>query len=154
MQKILVLVIFVIATVRVSAEPATKAPPPTTAIKGEKKELYIPKDLEDSFQELDKLFRPEDQEKIRKGDLTVIGMHMGLGRGLRNEWGLWGGSRLAKFFNQMGVFHPDDMSSIILESYVRRLKNVPIRLEEQVAYYKEYWDKAKKAEAAAKRKKS
>ena len=33
----------------------------------------------------------------------------------------------------------DDMSSIIITSYYRYLNNLPINLNEQVEYYKEYW---------------
>lgn len=77
-------------------------------------------------------------------------MHLGLGMGLRNGWGLWGGSRLAKYFNGMGIFHPDDMSGIILESYVRYLRKEPLRVEEQVDQYKQYWEEAKKAQEAEK----
>jgi hypothetical protein len=118
-----------------------KSPP-----KEEKQEVYIPKDLDDCFRELDKRLRPDDIEKKRKGEIEAISLHHGFGTGLRNSWGLWAGSRLAKYFNAMGIFHPDDMSGIILESYVRYLKREPLRVEEQVADYKKYWEEAKKAE--------
>ena len=62
------------------------------------------------------------------------------GRCLRNAWGLWGGSPLAKFFNTRGVHHPDDMSGIIMTSLWRRLHGAPIKLEEQAAAAKRYWD--------------
>jgi hypothetical protein len=38
-----------------------------------------------------------------------------------------------------GIFHPDDMSGIILDSFWRHLHSQPIKLEEQTAYYQEYW---------------
>lgn len=109
-------------------------------------EIYIPKDLEDCFRELNKNLRPEDIEKIKSGEITVSSMHFGLGMGLRNRWELWGGSRLAKYFNSIGINHPDDMSGIILESYVRKLRGEPLLLEEQVKFYQEYWEEAQKAE--------
>jgi len=62
---------------------------------------------------------------------------------MRNNWGLWRGSRLSKYFNEMGVFHPDDMSGIILVSYHRYLTGNEIKLEEQIKYYQDYWKKAK-----------
>ena len=69
--------------------------------------------------------------------------HFGIGMWLRNNWRLWGDSRLSKYFNDLGIFHPDDMSGIILTSYHRYLLGQDIKLEEQVNYYKEYWKKNK-----------
>ena len=67
--------------------------------------------------------------------------HMGLGMWMRNNWGLWGGSRLAAWFNAQGINHPDDMSGIILDSFWRYLNGKPIKLDEQVKYYQGYWKK-------------
>jgi len=61
---------------------------------------------------------------------------------LRNNWQLWGGSRLSKYFNNLGIFHPDDMSGIILDSYHRYLTDKEIKLEEQINFYQEYWRNA------------
>ena len=36
---------------------------------------------------------------------------------LRNNWGLWGGSRLQKYMLERKIQHPDSMSAIILEFY-------------------------------------
>ncbi len=147
MRKLLIAAIVLVSTVSIVADSREKEPAP----KEEKKEAYIPKDLDDCFRELDKNLRPEDIDKIRKGEIQAIDMHFGLGMGLRNGWGLWGGSRLAKYFNEMGIFHPDDMSGIILDSYVRYLRNEPLRVDEQVAHYKRYWEEMKKAEEAEKK---
>ncbi len=112
----------------------------------EAEEIYIPKDLNDCFSELNRLLKKEDIEKIRSGEIEPIEMHFGLGMGLRNNWGLWGGSRLAKYFNVMGIHHPDDMSGIILDSYARHLKGEPLKLDEQVGYYKKFWEQMKENE--------
>ena len=58
---------------------------------------------------------------------------------MRNNWGLWKGSRLSEYFHKMGVFHPDDMSGIILTSYYRRLRNEPLQVDAQVKYCQDYW---------------
>ena len=104
------------------AESEPDAPAP------EAEEVYIPTDLEDCSSELNKRLCPEDIEKIKSGEITATSMHFGLGMGLRNRWGLRGGSRLAKYFNSIGIHHPDDMSGIILQSYVRKLRREPIQL--------------------------
>ncbi|MFC1610377.1 DUF6794 domain-containing protein [Myxococcota bacterium] len=105
--------------------------------------VYVPKDLEDALGRLDDRFSADEKEKIKKGEIKAGHMHFGLGMWMRNNWGLWKGSRLARYFNGLGIRHPDDMSGIILESYMRRLKGEPIELEKQVAHYQEYWAKMK-----------
>jgi hypothetical protein len=47
----------------------------------------------------------------------MIQYHLGLGMWMRNNWGLWGGSRLYKYFHDKGVTDPEDMSSIVLFYY-------------------------------------
>jgi hypothetical protein len=58
---------------------------------------------------------------------------------LRNNWGLWKGSRLSKWFNEKGIQAPDDMSGIILDSFWRHLNGKPLKLDEQIKYYQDYW---------------
>lgn len=104
--------------------------------------VYIPIDLEDSFNQLNKLLSPEDIDTIKskKSEDDLVDLHFGLGLWMRNNWGLWRGSRLNKYFNDLGIYHPDDISGIILDSYWRRLNDLPIKLEEQIKYYQDYWE--------------
>lgn len=53
----------------------------------------------------------------------TVNTHFGFGMWIRNNWNLWGGSRLSIYFNQKGIHHPDDMSGIILVSYHRHLND-------------------------------
>ncbi len=62
--------------------------------------------------------------------------HHGLGTWIRNNWGLWEGSRLSVWFQKKGIEHPDIMSGIILTSFWRHLNGKPIGLEEQFRYYR------------------
>jgi hypothetical protein len=55
-----------------------------------------------------------------------------MGLTIRNCWGLWGHSRLAKYFNELGIDHPDDMSGIILTSLWRELNHLPMDLAGQI----------------------
>jgi len=81
--------------------------------------FYIPKNLEECFLELNKILKPKDIETIKnlksKDDLSLY--HFGLGMWLRNNWGLWGGSRLQQYFFKKGIDHPDNISGIILSYY-------------------------------------
>ena len=81
--------------------------------------VYIPKDLGECFMELDKMLPEIDRKEMAAltDKSEMIRYHMGLGMRLRNIWGLWGGSRLQKYFTDRRVTHPDDMSGIILDYY-------------------------------------
>ncbi len=60
---------------------------------------------------------------------------------IRNGWRLWEGSdELTKHFAELGINHPDDISSIILKSFHRTLNNKDINLEDQITFYKNYWE--------------
>jgi hypothetical protein len=69
---------------------------------------------------------------------------MGLGTWLRNNWGLWGGSRLAKWFNNRGIQHPEDMSGILLTSLWRSLSGKPLLLDAQIKEYQKFWKQSEK----------
>ncbi len=99
-----------------------------------------PRTLDECFTSLKKMLSARDLRRLRSGsEADMVKYHHGFGTGLRNSWGLWGGSPLAQYFNAMGIHHPDDMSGIILVSFWRHLKGKPLRVEEQVAGYKRYW---------------
>jgi len=86
--------------------------------------IYIPVNLNDCFLQLDKILKPIDKETIKnyksRGDM--LGLHHGLGMWIRNNWGLWGGSRLQVYFAQRGFSEPDGVSAIILDGYYEWLK--------------------------------
>lgn len=102
--------------------------------------MDIPRNLEECFiglenewsQELIGIFRNESE-----GDLPQY--HHGLGQAIRNRWIHPRGSHLSKFFEDLGIFHPDDMSAIILTSFHRYLNDKDIRLDEQRIYFARYW---------------
>lgn len=116
--------------------------------------VYIPKDLEDCFKQIDSFW--DDSTKVKFKQLTEDGFcanaHFGLGMWMRNNWQLWSGSRLSKYFNSYEIYHPDDMSGIILVSYCRYLNNKAIQFDEQIKFYKDYWEKSKKQEIEVKQK--
>lgn len=106
----------------------------------EEKAVYIPKDLAEAHRELEKIIPPDTIEKMKESEEQDISLyHLDVGMWMRNNWGLWKGSRLSNYFNNMGVLHPDDMSGIILDSFWYKLKQKPFPLQLRVQYYKEYW---------------
>lgn len=71
---------------------------------------------------------------------AVSELHFSTGMWIRNEW-IRGfrDTLLVKQFNEMGIYHPDDMSSIILTSVYRKLNNHPLDIDGLVEHYKSYW---------------
>lgn len=104
-----------------------------------KKKNYIPKSLEEAVSQLDVLFSDSTKNKIN--DMTedefLANSHFTTGRWMRNKWGLWSGKKLGEYFNNLGIYHPDDMSGIILTTYYRHLHNQDLKVEEQIEYYME-----------------
>lgn len=108
--------------------------------------IYIPKDINDAISVLDTMFSEKDKifitDSLSERDFSAR-LHLSFGMWLRNNWGLWGGSRLSSFFNDMRIYHPDDMSGIVLDSYYRYLKGQDLDIEGQVEHYLEYWNNYK-----------
>src|ERR1035441_4148228 len=102
---------------------------------------YIPTNLDDAHRELARMLPAKELEHIMAmtTEDKMIEYHMGLETGLRNQWGLWRGSRLARYFNELDVHHPDDMSGIILETFWCKLHNQPFRLDERIRSSQAYW---------------
>jgi hypothetical protein len=102
----------------------------------------IPSDLDGCFVKLEKQLKPEIIKKMRDGsEADMIQYHFGIGLSIRNNWIRPDGSRLAEWFNAQGIYHPDDMSGIILTSFWRHLNKKPIKLEEQIKHHQDYWKK-------------
>lgn len=109
--------------------------------------FYIPKDLDDAINSLNKIYSDSVKLKITKlteEDYVSGNYRFGIGLWMRNNWQLWGGSRLSKFFQYNRISHPESMSVVILESYYRYLKNEDIRFEEQIKENVEWEEKSKK----------
>lgn len=100
---------------------------------------YIPKNLYECFEQLDKFIDDTSRQNIRNAtekDLTSL--HFNFGMFLRNNWGLWSGSRLYEYFSELGVNHPDNMTGIIFTGYYRYLTGEDIKLEEQIQQIQDY----------------
>lgn len=105
---------------------------------------YIPEDIEDCIDELDQMLPEELSEEIKeKTEEELIEYHFSLGVLLRTIWNLWGETRLAEYFRELEIFHPDDMSMIIITSYYRYLHDQPLKLDEQIEYYQKFWENIK-----------
>lgn len=109
-----------------------------------KTENNKPVNLEEAVEQLKIIHHDSTKQKIiaMTEDEFIASAHMGLGMWVRNNWGLWKGNELAESFNSIGIYHPDDMSGIILTSYYRELHEQEWKVDEQVKYYQDYWKKS------------
>lgn len=110
-------------------------------------ESYIPKNLNDAIVYLNCKWSESDKTEFKNKEENdaVSELHFGTGKGIRNNWELWKGkNRISKFFKSKGIFHPDDISAIILTSFHRQLNEKPIDLETQINDSKNYWNKIEK----------
>lgn len=100
-----------------------------------------PANLEETFKYLDQMFNDTAKYGFMTlpEDVSTGRLHFGFGTWIRNNWGLWGNSKLNNYFIEKGVGHPDDMSGIILTSYYRYLNNIPIDLDGQINKNKEFY---------------
>lgn len=105
--------------------------------------LNPPTNLIEALDALDKMLAAGDKNIIRavSSEETLATFHHSLGRQLRNDWGLWETkkSKLYHWFKSRGIWHADDMSSIIIKSFCRMTKGQPVRLQDQIQEYIEYW---------------
>lgn len=99
----------------------------------------IPKNLNESISTLKQMVDKTDQDKIASGELSTIVGHHGIGRWMRNNWGLWGGSELKDWFIKKGITHADDMSGIILKKFEKDLQNKQFDLDKEIQHYRTYW---------------
>lgn len=112
-----------------------------------------PNNLQEAIEKLDILIQnnikcKEDQdfldEILKTENKFVANIHMNLGMYIRNNWGLWKKEGdLYNMFVKMGLEHPDDMSGLILTSYYRQQKNLPIKITEEIKKYQDYWKNIK-----------
>lgn len=105
---------------------------------------YKPLTLDDAVRHLQKIQSDSLKQRIlaQTEEEFTAQVHFGLGLWMRNQWGLWRGGPLAKYFRQLGVYHPDDMSGIILTTYYRTLHQQDWQLAQQVQHYQAYWQAA------------
>ncbi len=104
----------------------------------------VPNTLDAALTELEHMLPASFKESIRCGtEDNIVWYHHGFGTWIRNNWGLWSGGKLSRYFRSFGVNHPDDMSGLILTLFWRRLNGLPIDPGSEVHRYKAYWDARK-----------
>lgn len=110
-----------------------------TSTKKEIREAWknIPTNIDECISRLDILFSDTAKKyfayKDEKSAVTEFNMMQGIA--IRNNWKLWRGSALSKYFNNYKVYSPEDMTYFIFISYHRKINNQPINFEGQLNDY-------------------
>lgn len=143
MKTLLSILLPLLATVICAAQ---EAKPTDTKPVDRKEEWRGPSTLEEAHEELERQLSKEVLARIdaMKTEDEIFEFHFGTGMGLRNSWGLWGDSPLAKHMRSLGFTHADDMSSAVLGTFWCKRHGKDLRIEERVADYKAYWQEEKR----------
>lgn len=101
----------------------------------------VPSSLDESLNYFEKNWSDSAKSsfKNKPENNAVTELHMTEGMWIRNNWIRHGNDSLAKQFNKIGIYHPDDISAIILASLHRKLNNKDLNVEEQAQHYIDYW---------------
>ena len=101
---------------------------------------YKPKNLDDAISLLDLLLQDSTKQQIYEitEDAFINSSHLSISMWVRDNWGLCNGKQLAKYFNNLGIYHPEYMSDIILRSYQRYLQKKDRELDKQIQFYRDY----------------
>ncbi len=92
--------------------------------------VYIPKDLEEAFEELTALSTEQDRAKFVLGDEDIVAERLikGLGQWMIVNWNFYEGSRLSHQVKGLGLSHPDDIAELIIRLYHRKLNQKPAEM--------------------------
>jgi hypothetical protein len=108
----------------------------------EKKEPLLsdfqPKSLLEAVRVIVNNLSERDRQYIKTNGLSLA--HHGFGMAMRNEWGLWRDSELARHFRTVyGLGHADDMSGMIFAGVEAEIKGTEFDADKKAQYYKDYW---------------
>jgi len=96
-----------------------------------------PKDLNEAIIKLDHAYSDKTKKEIfdmsESEYLTKSQFSSRLW--IRYNWGLWHGTKLSVYFNDLGIYHPNDMTAIIIRCYYRHLHHKDYELEKLIKYY-------------------
>lgn len=100
-----------------------------------------PKNIEEALDYFEKNWTKNELATFKKKPEkeATTELHMTVGMWIRNSWIRNGNDSLINQFHEIGVFHPDDISSIILTCLHRKLNNQKLKIKKQAEYYKNYW---------------
>jgi len=135
MKKLLIIFIFLLSNVIVFGQNSNPEYPTN----------YKPKTINDALNYME--FSLSEKEKLEFKNKTerkaVIDAHFGYGMFIRNSWLRHGNPKLLKYFYRKKVFPMDDMSSIIMKLFHRKLNDKGYGSKPLLKPYKIKWKQGK-----------
>jgi len=113
-----------------------------TRCKSQPVKIALPKNLDEAVLYFQQNWTKEDLESFKLKDEkdAVIDLHFGAAMWVRNNWIRGDRNKIfTSYFHSLGIFAPDDISSIVFTSLHRTLNNKDIDLDKQIELYKKYW---------------
>jgi len=110
--------------------------------------VYIPKDLYDAFAQLNRLMDEPTRHQFKVMTEEAAGKKLYLVMWMCNNWGMYEGSRLSHYIQNLGISNPESKAHFIITTYHRELNKKDLDIKERVEFYQQKADeeKARKAE--------
>ncbi len=101
--------------------------------------IYIPKNLNDAMDQLDKLTSEESKALFLSipEDSVCLVMHNRLGQWMIVNWSFYEGSRLSNYLRSAGITYPDDMADFLTLAFHRHLQQKPVEIRELATAFRE-----------------
>ena len=93
-----------------------------TGVANDSQSSEIPETFSEALDALDKMATADEKEAYRNDESHMGLVHRRVGMRLRNNWGLWGVSKLKDYFSKRGIAHADWISSVIFTAWIEHLK--------------------------------
>ncbi|MCB0517437.1 MAG: hypothetical protein H6577_17345 [Lewinellaceae bacterium] len=108
--------------------------------------VYIPKDINEVFLELNKKMDEPSKTKFKAmpEDEATSKLFFSFGRWMTYNWSFYDGSRLSKYIQGMGIYDPEDMARFLIIAYHRSLNRKPLEIKELVKTFQEKAELKKK----------
>lgn len=102
-------------------------------------DVYIPINLDEAIEELNRLADKQAIAKFKEGDEELVSkkLHFGLGRWIIHNWNMYEGSRFSHYLRKEGISFPDDMARFVIVSFHRHLNNKDLDIENRIKIIKE-----------------
>lgn len=105
----------------------------------------IPKNPDEALMHLDCSTSAAFKNKFKnlEESKAITMAHFGLGRRIRNGWHLWDAENdLYNYFKAKSILNPEDISSILLRSFHRKLNNLEVDFDKQIEHYMVSYEEA------------
>ena len=114
----------------------------STSCNSQQAKIILPKDLDEAILYFQQNWTKQqlDNFKIKDERKALADVHFAAGMWVRNNWVR--GDRdtaFSNYFHKLGIYAPDDISSIVFTSLHRALNNKKRNLDQQIELYKKYW---------------